>query len=438
MVIIMLCRIALPLLVLCPLVFPQNLIEEPSSASWQTWAPSPTLRIEASAHGGVLSLKAKSAEAYGKWLTLVPKIEAGRTYRFGVEYRASKVGNEQVSIAAMLSWYSDAAGRKMLQRDYADRLQNASEGWKRLERVIDAPAGAQSVKVELSLRWAKDGAVTWRRPELHLTERHAPPKARIVTTRMRPAAGATVESNLERMSAIIDKAGAQKPDLILLSETYVNWGVKAPLAETAQPIPGPATEMLALKARQHRSWIAASLNEREGEHIYNTAVLLDREGRIAGKYRKTHLPLEEAERGVTPGDDYAVVNTDFGRVGLMVCWDAWFPEVTRILRLKGAEIVLLPIAGDGDARHWDVISRARAMDNGVYLISSATVGKSASRIIDPSGEVLAETMDGIATAEIDLSREWRLRWLSIGPGDGEAKSLYIKERRPDTYQSLMQ
>ena len=440
MVIIMQCRNVLPLLALCPLIFaePSNLLPEPSTTSWQTWAPSPILRMETSVDGGVLTLKAKSPEAYGKWLTLVPKIEAGRTYRFGVEYRPSNVVNEDVSIAAMLSWYSDAGGRKMLQRDYVDRVQATSEGWKRLERVIDAPAGAQSVKVELSLRWARDGAVAWRKPVLHVAEKPTPSKARIVTTRMGPVSGATVESNLERMSAIIDKAGAQKPDLILLSETYVNWGVKAPLAKTAQLIPGPATEMLARKARQYRSWIAASLNEREGEHIYNTAVLLDREGRIAGKYRKTHLPLEEAERGVTPGNDYAVVNTDFGRVGLMVCWDAWFPEVTRMLRLKGAEIVLLPIAGDGDAKHWDVISRARAMDNGVYLISSATVGKSASRIIDPSGDVLAETMDGIATADIDLSREWRLRWLSIGPGDGEAKSLYIKERRPDTYRALTQ
>lgn len=434
----MVCRIGFSLLLFLQLAFSQsrNLVPEPSTASWQTWTPSPALRTEASVNAGVLSLAAKTAEAYGKWVTLVPKIEGGRAYRFGVEYRPANIGNEAVSIGAMLSWYSDEAGNEMLQRDFVDGLQNLGEGWNRLERTLDAPASAQTVKVELTLRWAKDGAVLWRKPELHAVKKAAAAKARIVTTRMGPVSGATVDSNLARMSAILDKAGAQKPDLILLSETYVNWAVRAPLAETAQSIPGPATELLARKARQYRSWIAASLNEREGQHIYNTAVLLDREGRIAGKYRKTHLPLEEAERGVTPGNDYTVVNTDFGRVGLMVCWDAWFPEVARILRLKGAEIVLLPLAGDGDARHWDVISRARAMDNGVYLISSATVAKSPSRIIDPSGEVLAETMDGIATADIDLSREWRLRWLSIGPGDGEAKSLYIKERRPDTYGSL--
>src|SRR5688572_32693655 len=107
MVIIMLFRIVLPLLVLCPLLVAQNLLEQPSAASWETWAPSPGLRMETSVDGGVLTLKAKSPEAYGKWLTLVPKIEAGRTYRFDVEYRPSNVVNEDVSIAAMLSWYSD-------------------------------------------------------------------------------------------------------------------------------------------------------------------------------------------------------------------------------------------------------------------------------------------------------------------------------------------
>src|SRR5205807_4390657 len=87
---------------------------------------------------------------------------------------------------------------------------------------------------------------------------------------------------------------------------------------------------------------------------------------------------------------------------------------------------------DGDERHWDVMSRARAVDNGVYLVASSTVAKSPSRIIDPDGDVLAETLDrfGIVASSINLERESRLRWLSVGPAEGEARSLYIKERRP--------
>src|SRR6266540_870480 len=125
---------------------------------------------------------------------------------------------------------------------------------------------------------------------------------------------------------------------------------------------------------------------------------------------------------ISPGAEYPVFDADFGKVGMMICWDHWFPEPARILRLKGAELLVLPIAGDGDTKHWDITSRARAIDNGVYLVASSTVAQSPSRIVDPTGEVLAETLDpfGIAVSDIDLDREDRLHWLSVGPADGEA------------------
>jgi predicted amidohydrolase len=247
-----------------------------------------------------------------------------------------------------------------------------------------------------------------------------------------------VEKNLELMEAILDRAGTEKPDLVVLSETFVDVGVPLPVTETAQVIPGAVTNMLGRKARAYGTYVVTSLHERDGDQIYNTAVLIDREGRIAGKYRKTHLAMIEGEDGVTPGSQYAVFETDFGKVGMMICWDAWFPEPARILRLKGAELLVLPIAGDGDTKHWDVISRARAIDNGVFLVASSTVAQSPSRIVDHAGEVLAETLDpfGIAVSDIDLDREDRLRWLSVGPADGEARRLYIQERRPDTYGIL--
>jgi len=209
--------------------------------------------------------------------------------------------------------------------------------------------------------------------------------------------------------------------------------VGRPLVETSQPVPGPATRMLSERARRYRAWAATSLHEIEGGLIYNTAVLIDREGRIAGKYRKVHLATAEGEAGITPGSEYPVFNTDFGRVGMTVCWDNWFGEAARALRLRGAEIILLPIAGDGVPGHWDIVSRARAIDNGVYLVASSTSAGSPSRIVSPDGKVLAEASDGIAVADIDLSTESRVQWLSVGPALGEGKSLYIKERRPDTY-----
>jgi predicted amidohydrolase len=194
---------------------------------------------------------------------------------------------------------------------------------------------------------------------------------------------------------------------------------------------------LTASARKNKIWVVTAVVEREGGSLYNTAVLIDRYGRIVGKYRKVHLPLAEAEDGMTPGNDYHVFDTEFGKVGLLICWDNWFVEPARMMRLKGAEIVFFPIAGDTD-QHWDVISRARAIDNGLYLVSSNTTG-GASRIVNPAGEVVAEAAGDfkLAVADIDLNQEWRTKWLSIGPGLGEGKSLFIKERRPDTYSGVL-
>jgi predicted amidohydrolase len=402
---------------------------------WTVWSPRPALAADASVvpvpDGRALQLRARDFATYGKWIAEVPGIVAGKHYRFEVRYRAQGVQDETVSTAAILSW---CAGERQVQRDYADRVETAGD-WRVVTRTLAAPEGVTSLKVELALRWTERGTVLWTAPALYEVPKPGSRPVRLVTTRIAGKYPSTVEENLRRMSEVLDRAAAHRPDLVLLSETYADRGVNQTTAETAQTIPGPATRLLAAQAKRYRTYVAASINEREGDRIYNTAVLLDREGRLVGKYRKSHLPMEEGERGVTPGSAYPVFETDFGRVGMMVCWDNWFPEVARALRLAGAEIVLLPIAGD-EAEHWDVISRARAIDNGLYLIASGTVGKSSSRIIDPSGAVLAETMDGVAAAEIDLAREWRTRWLSVGPGYGEAKSLYLKERRPDTYGQL--
>jgi predicted amidohydrolase len=406
-------------------------------AEWSAWAPRPALAPEADAvdisHHRALRLRARGYHSFGKWTTRVASIEPGKTYRFEVLYRTEQVANDQMSVGAILSWCKDAACRESVQRDYADRV--TSEGtWRRIERSFLAPPGSVALNIELGLRLTERGSVVWSQPRL--TEVAAVPHrtVRIVTTNVRKR-GSTVEGNREILASVLDRAAAEKPDLVLLTETFIERGLNRPVTEAAEPVPGPTTNVLSGKARQLHSWVAMSLVERDGEDVFNTAVLVDREGRIAGKYRKVHLPLEEAERGVTPGRDYAVFDTDFGKVGMLVCWDHWFQESVRTLRLKGAELVLLPIAGDVP-RHWDVISRARAMDNGVYIASSISAGDLPSRIVAPTGDVLAETTDGIAAANIDLDQETRVMWLSVGPAEGDPKSLYIKERRPDTYGAI--
>ena len=99
----------------------------------------------------------------------------------------------------------------------------------------------------------------------------------------------------------------------------------------------PGTPTLGKLAREKNAWIVAGIVEREGSTLYNTAILLDRAGRVAGKYRKVYLPREEIEGGVTPGNSYPVFETDFGKIGMMICWDVQYADPARNLALKGAE-----------------------------------------------------------------------------------------------------
>jgi predicted amidohydrolase len=413
-----------------------QILKEGIPQNWSVWSPRPELAPQAKASGSELVMAARRFADYGKWTSVVEDISPGKHYRFDVLYRAERVASEAVSVAAMLSWSKDAAGAEAVERDYVDRIEPAGE-WRCAWRTLQAPAGARSVRIELVLRWSEGGSVRWKQPRL--VEVDAPRRriVRVATTHLEPNRPATLDGNVQLMGEMLDRAGAEKADLVVLSENFVDRGVTLPLLERAQPVPGPATELLSRKAKQHGVWVVTTLLERDGGLVYNTAVVIDRTGRIAGKYRKVHLPLAEGEEGITPGSDYAVFDTDFGRIGVVTCWDNWFVEPARILRLKGAELIVFPIAGDGAPRHWDVVSRARAIDNGVYLVSSNAVG-GASRIIDPDGEVLGEASGafGLAVCEIDLDRESRLNWLSVGPSLGEGKSLYIKERRPDTYAPL--
>lgn len=410
-------------------------------AGWTTWAPraelAPTAQVVACEGGTALELRATRFESYGQWVTRVEGIEPGKYYRFEAWHQSSGVESDDVSVLALLTWLRGPGDGGEIQRDYAEDRREEG-GWRRSSRVIQAPPQARTVMIQLGLRWAARGAVLWK--DIQLTEVAAPAarKVRLATTYLKPGAKPTIESNTRLMAEVFEAAGQEHPDLVLFSENFVDRGVRAPLAEKAQTIPGPLTRMLAEKAKAYRTHVVTTLHERDGDLYYNTAVLIDRDGRIAGRYRKVHLALAEADAGLTPGSDYPVFDTDFGRIGILTCWDNWFSEPARLMRLQGAAIVLWPLAGDGVPAHANAILRARAMDNGVYLVSSATVMDHQSVIINPAGEVLAEASAAgrYALAEIDLNQEWRVRYLSVASGLGEARSLYLKERRPDTYSQL--
>jgi predicted amidohydrolase len=301
--------------------------------------------------------------------------------------------------------------------------------------VLVAPADADGAMIRLEVRWPQGGSVLWKRIGLRSTDLPGPRKVKVGTVYLRPS-DSTPEENLDLWCEQVAAAGRLGADIVCLGEAILMIGTGSGAADIAEPIPGPSTERLGAVARQHRLWVVAGLMERHGKRLYNTAVLLDREGKLAGTYRKVHLPREEWRKGVTPGHDYPVFHTDFGTIAIQICYDWFFPEVATIFAHKGAEIIFAPTWGntlpdrDGMA-DGETVFRVRARDNGLYMVPSVYDGS--SMVIDPMGRILASSRGetGVFWADIDLSQReclpWVGYWRSIGPRD----------RMPGTYSPLL-
>jgi len=251
----------------------------------------------------------------------------------------------------------------------------------------------------------------------------------------------TKASNLQKTVALAEEAASRHSDLLVLPELFATKQTGREPREMAEPVPGgEISQMLAGAARKHGMYVAGCLYEQKADGLYNTVAIFDRKGELLGKYHKVHLAPGE-EEVARPGREYPVFATDFGKLGAVVCYDLNFPEAARSLALDGAEIILWPTMFSQPRAHYtDVLMRARAIENQVWLVSanysqpgtefgSVHIGRSA--IIDWDGMVLADTgrRDGLATATINLEER--------GPLAGMPRRL-LEDRRPQTYGRLVQ
>ncbi|WP_397572396.1 carbon-nitrogen hydrolase [Silanimonas sp.] len=270
------------------------------------------------------------------------------------------------------------------------------------------------------------------------------------------------EPNLARIEQRVAEAAASGAKLVLLQELhngpYFCQHQSVDEFDRAEAIPGPSTERLSRLAKQHGVVLVASLFERRAPGLaHNTAVVFDADGSFRGKYRKMHIPDDPGFNEkfyFTPGDlGFTPIDTSVGRLGVLVCWDQWYPEAARLMALAGADLLLYPTAIGWDPRDtdaekerqrmaWILSHRGHAVANGLPVLTCNRTGFEASPIggpgiqfwgssavFGPQGEVLAEASRDAAEVlfcEVDLVRGEAVR--RIWP--------FLRDRRIDAYGDL--
>jgi N-carbamoylputrescine amidase len=273
---------------------------------------------------------------------------------------------------------------------------------------------------------------------------------------------ANPQANLDHALTLLRQAARHGAQVACLPELfrsqYFCQKEDAALFDLAEPVPGPTTEALAQVARETKMVVVGSVFERRLPGVYhNTAVVLDADGSLLGRYRKMHIPddpLYYEKYYFTPGDlGFRAFDTQFARVGTLVCWDQWFPEAARLTALQGATVLFYPTAIGwhprekaeyGEAQHsaWETVQRSHAIANGVYVAAVNRVGHEgpadgglefwgASFVCDPFGRILrraSHDAEEVLVVECDLRQleETRRNWP------------FFRDRRNEAYGAITQ
>ena len=274
---------------------------------------------------------------------------------------------------------------------------------------------------------------------------------------------ADTADNMSRLSEGIALLAQRGAGLIVLQELhnslYFCQTEDVNTFEQAEPIPGPSTDLFGQLALKHQVVIVTSLFEKRAAGLYhNTAVVIERDGTIAGKYRKMHIPDDPAyyeKFYFTPGDmGFQPINTSVGRLGVLVCWDQWFPEAARLMAMRGADLLIYPTAIGYAANDtpeeqqrqreaWTTVQRGHAVANGLPVITVNRVGHEvdpsnltqgiqfwgSSFVAGPQGEILYRAPEdneeqAIVAIDLDHSEQVRRWWP------------FFRDRRTDSYKDI--
>ena len=271
------------------------------------------------------------------------------------------------------------------------------------------------------------------------------------------------DNNIKRLEESIKKCAGMGAQLVVLQELhnglYFCQTENTDLFDMAEAIPGMSTERFGALAKECGVVIVTSLFEKRAPGLYhNTAVVIEKDGSIAGKYRKMHIPDDPAyyeKFYFTPGDiGFEPINTSVGKLGVLVCWDQWFPEAARLMALKGADLLIYPTAigwessdsNDEKQRQqdaWQTVQRGHAVANGLHVVTVNRVGLESdpskqtngiqfwghSFVCGPQGEIIAQSTDDkedVTVIDIDMKRSEQVRrWWP-----------FLRDRRIDAFEKL--
>ncbi len=420
--------------------------------SVEPWAPHPTAAPLTERSEDTLAIAANGTRTcIGGWQVTYSGVEAGKMYEITAHAQFQDVDHARDVLRCEAYWGPldrDTARRnnaKVLSWDYLLPEWNGNSV--QFLRRLTAPKRADCLTVRYTFRWSVKGASEWQLPNVIATEvaeASKPVKICVATGRRsdRNRHFASIRDNVDLYARLCRVAcEREKPDLIVLPEIALQYGIQGSPLELAVPVPSADTEPFADIARDYGAYVLLGVIERDGDAVHNTAALFAPDGRVDGKYRKVHLAVGgEMDSGILPGDDFPVFNTEIGRIGCNICMDSSAAESSRMIGLNGADFLLLPIMGDHRAWHpedhsWDAqrfrgIMQTRALDNQLCMVVAVNRAEG-SCIIDRTGHVLAwnDGSEPFVSAEVDLVDGF------CPQNRGCYRGINWMQRRPHTYRA---